>query len=274
MMSPMDQEIRYDDALAQGATIYPGVRIGRPGRARTYWLTVTLLRALRIKVAIDFDGGQNVAPGPAILVGNHLSTLDPVVAVMSTWWRITAFTKAEWFEGRSAVFFRWMGQIPLRRGDEVSTEWALDMASRTLADGNKVGIYPEGTRGPDSSKLYRLHQRVLVSLIVSNPDVPVHAIVTTYTDGSRRKHARMRISERLLIDPRTMSGDEMTVIIRKRIAEIGHLDYVDQYAFVVKARAEREARKAAESAAASETVRETGSGPVSETEPETETETR
>ena len=86
-----------------------------------------------------------MAPGPAILVSNHQSTWDPVVTVMSTGWRVSAFTKAEWFEGPAAPFFRWVGQIPLRRGDEVSTEWALDMAARALADGGKVGIYPEGT---------------------------------------------------------------------------------------------------------------------------------
>lgn len=248
MMGAMDAVTGYDDALARAARIYPGIRIGRPGRARTYWATVTGLRALRLKVAIDIEGTRDVARGPAILVGNHLATLDPIVAVMSTWWRITAFTKAEWFEGRTALFFRWMGQIPLRRGDEESTEWALDMASRTLTDGNKVGIYPEGTRGPDASKLYRLHQRVLVPLITGNPDVPVHAIVTTYAQRGRRTHARVRISERLPIDPRTMSGEEMTAIIRERIAALGNLTYVDQYAFVVKARLERDARKAAERA--------------------------
>ncbi len=141
-----------------------------------------------------------------------------------------------------------MGQIPLRRGDEASTEWALDMARRALADGGKVGIYPEGTRGPDATKLYRLHQRVLVALIQGSPDVPVHAIATTYTDrGRRRRLARVRISPPLPVDPSTMSGEEMTVVIRTALAEAGQLDYVDQYAFVVKARAEREARKASES---------------------------
>ena len=114
----MASALDYDTAMAEATAIFGDVRVGHPGRARTYWLTITLLRALKMRVKINFDGAQNAAPGAAILVGNHLATLDPVVAVMSTWWRITAFTKAEWFEGRAAVFFRWMGQIPLRRGDE------------------------------------------------------------------------------------------------------------------------------------------------------------
>lgn len=230
----------YEAALAQAAEIYPGIRIGRPGRSRGWPVIGPLLNLLRLKMSLDMDGAQHVAPGAAIIVSNHLSTWDPVVTVVSTGWHVSAFTKAEWYEGLAAPFFRWLGQIPLRRGDERSTEWALDMARRALADGGKVGIYPEGTRGPDHGALYRLHQRVLVPLLVGSPDVPVHAVAVRYTPKGRRTVARIRISERLPIDARTMSGAEMTEVIRASLVELGELRYVDQYAFVVKARLERE----------------------------------
>ena len=35
----------------------------------------------------------------------------------------------------------------VRRGDDESTDWALEMASYALDHGAKIGIYPEGTRG-------------------------------------------------------------------------------------------------------------------------------
>ena len=77
----------------------------------------------------------------------------------------------------------------------------------------------------------------------------MHAVVTSYTNrGFRRKVATVRMSPRLPLDPRTMTGDEMTVVIRDAITELGDLTYVDQYAFIVKARAERAARKAADQA--------------------------
>jgi 1-acyl-sn-glycerol-3-phosphate acyltransferase len=237
--------VTYDDDLARGRRAHPCLRIGRPGVARTYRLTRTALQGMRLRVQADVQGADNVAPGGAILVGNHLATLDPVVAAMSLPWRITAFTKAEWFEGPAAPFFRFMGQIPLRRGDEVSTEWALDMASGVLGRGDKVGIYPEGTRGPDATKLYRLHQRVLVPLITGNPGVPVHVVATTYGDGSfGRQLATVRISPRLPIDPESMTGQQMTDIVRDTLVELGGFTYVNQYAFVVKARAERAERAA------------------------------
>jgi 1-acyl-sn-glycerol-3-phosphate acyltransferase len=230
----------YDAALAEAAEIYPGIRVGRPGRSRGWPVIGPLLNLLRVKFVLDMDGAQHVAPGAAIIVSNHLSAWDPVVTVIPPRWRVSAFTKVEMYEGRAAPFFRWLGQIPLRRGDERSTDWALDMARRALADGGKVGIYPEGTRGPDREALYRLHQRVLVPLLVGSPDAAVHAVAVRYTPKGRRTVARIRVSERLPIDARTMSGAEMTEVIRASLVELGGFRYVDQYAVVAKARLERE----------------------------------
>ena len=231
----------YDDALSAGRAIYPGLRIGRPGRARTYWATIAAMRTLRLRWAVRVTGSDNVGPGAAILVGNHLSAMDPVAAVMSHWWRVTAFTKVEVFEGRGALFFRLMGQIPLRRGDEVSTRWALDMAARTLADGNKLGLYPEGTRSPDRRSLHRLHKRILIPVLEGSPDVPVHTITTTYPG---RRHGRslveIRLSPALPIDVRTMAADEIVAAIRDSLLQDGGMPYVDAYARDVKKASLRE----------------------------------
>jgi 1-acyl-sn-glycerol-3-phosphate acyltransferase len=228
-------EDTYEEALARGRALYPGVRIGRPGRARTYWATIAAMRVLRLRWAVDVEGSEHVAKGPAILVGNHVSAMDPVVAVMGHWWRVTAFTKVEVFERRGGIFFRLMGQIPLRRGDNESTAWAMDMATRTLADGNKVGLYPEGTRSPDGRTMHRLHRRVLIPILDANPDVPVHAITTTYPPGGRlRRRAVVRISPRLDIDTRTMEPAHIMDVVREAMISTGNLTYVDVYAQAVK----------------------------------------
>lgn len=232
-MASVDDD--YTAALGRGQAIYPDVRIGRPGRARTYWLTIAAMRLLRLRWSVRVYGSENVAPGPAILVGNHLSAMDPVVAVMSHWWRVTAFTKVEVFEGRGALFFRLMGQIPLRRGDEVSTRWALDMAARTLADGNKVGLYPEATRSPDKRSLHRLHKGILVAVLTGSPAVPVHTITTSYPGTRRgRRRAEIRLSPPLPIDIRTMDAEAIVTVIRDSLLRDGEMDYVDAYARDVK----------------------------------------
>jgi 1-acyl-sn-glycerol-3-phosphate acyltransferase len=233
-----DDPSSYSELLERGATLYPGVRIGRPGRSRAFWLTIAGMRALRLRWSVRVFGSENVAPGAAILIGNHSSLMDPVVAVMSHWWRVTAFAKVEVFERRGAMFFRMMGQIPLRRGDDASTEWALTMASLTLADGNKVGLYPEGTRSPDSRRLHRLHQRVMIPLLSACPDVPVHAICTTYPKRGRwRRRADVHLSPRLAVDMRTMSADDVTMVVRDALIELGGLVYVDESAAAAKRRA-------------------------------------
>lgn len=236
----------YDEALAEGRRVNPGMNIGHPGRSHAWPLAHAVFQLLRVKLSIDLAGAENVAPGAAILVSNHKSMLDPVVTVTPTRWRVSAFTKAEAYDSAGGFFFRALGQIPLRRGDDEVTEWALDMAHRCLESGAKVGIYPEGTRGPDHGALYKLAQRVLVPLLEQNPDVPVHAVAVTYAKKGWRTAVRVRVSEALPLDPRSMTGPEMTAIIRDRLVEIGELSYVDQYAFVVKAREKRAAQAAAE----------------------------
>jgi 1-acyl-sn-glycerol-3-phosphate acyltransferase len=219
----------YQDALSAAAELYPGVRIGRPGRAKTYWATIALLRVLRLGI-------------PAILIANHVSALDPVVVVMSRWWRVTAFTKIEWFESRAAPFFRWMGQIPLRRGDDASTRWAMDMSRYALAGGGMVGIYPEGTRSPDPSRLHRLHKRVMIPLLQANPDVPVHAVAASYrTRPGRRRQVTLRISPALKIDVRATGAEEITIAVRDALLEQSGQSYVDRYARDVKRDVKRQA---------------------------------
>ncbi len=232
-----NQQRPYDSVLARAAELYPGVRVGRPGRARSYWLTVALLRVLRLRLAVRIVGGHHVAPGAAVLIGNHVSALDPVVVVMSTWWRVTAFTKVEWFAGRGAVFFRWMGQIPLRRGDEASTAWAMQMARLTLDAGGKIGLYPEGTRSPNPAELHRLHRRVLVPLLQAVADIPMHVVATSYRSRwGRRRQVEVRVSPALDLDVRAMTADQLTIAVRDALLCLSGQTYVNKYARDVKRR--------------------------------------
>lgn len=234
-----DPEVRdYATLLAEADRLYPGMRIGRPGRARTYWPTIAAMRLLRLRWAVDLEGADRVAPGPAILIGNHVDFFDPACVVMTEWWRVSAFTKAEWFEHRGALFFRLMGQIPLRRGDPQSTEWAMQMSRHALAHGGRIGLYPEGTRSPDARQLHKLHKRIMIPLLQANPDVPVHVVTTAYEHHRvpRRIRVTVRISDRLLLDPVAMDADALAGRIRDALLALGGQTYVDRYAQDVKAK--------------------------------------
>jgi 1-acyl-sn-glycerol-3-phosphate acyltransferase len=225
----------YDALLGVGGDIFPGLRIGRPGRARSYRATVTAMRALRVLWKIEVEGAEHVAPGSAILIANHVAAADPMVVVMGTGWRVTAFTKVEWFEGRAAPFFRLMGQIPLRRGNPASTDWAIDLATAALEYGGKIGLYPEGTRSPDPTKLHRLHGRILLPVLHANPEVPVHAVTTAYTRRPRRRTlVQVRVSPRLSLDRAGTEPDAIITVIRDALLRLGGQTYVDVSAHDVK----------------------------------------
>jgi len=240
----MDPTTDYESLLAEGRGLYPEVRIGRPGRARTYWLTIASIRALHVRYATHVEGGNSVAAGPTILVANHVHALDPVMVVISRWWRVSAFTKIEAYDTRGGFFFRLMGQIPLRRRDAAATDWAMRMAQQALADGGKLGLYPEGTRSPDPTQLHKLHKRILIPLLQDNPDVPVHVVTTRYGAPGRfgRRQVSIRVSDPLDFDARELSPDEVVTVIREQMLQMSGQTYVDRYAQEVKAelRASRE----------------------------------
>jgi 1-acyl-sn-glycerol-3-phosphate acyltransferase len=85
--------------------------------------------------------------GPLLLVGDHDSYWDTVVAGIATMPRrqIRALAKSSMWKHKlvGAVLTR-MGQIPIERGSGDSR--ALDRAIEELRGGACVGIYPEGTR--------------------------------------------------------------------------------------------------------------------------------
>ena len=209
-----------------------------------------LLNVLRLRFAIDREGTERMSSGPAIIVENHLSGWDPFVTVLGTRWRVSAVAKIELF--RTPVvgwLMRVVGQIPIERGDEAQTEWVLATARWALADGMKVGVYPEGTRGPDHDALYKLHQRVLVPLIRQS-DVPVHAVTVRYFPKGLRVRVEVRVSDPLPIDREAMSDDEITAVVRDAMVAVSGLRYVDLPAWTAKRRArEEQARLAAEAPA-------------------------
>ena len=220
----------YAQLVAEGARI-SRTRIGRPGRSRPYWCMFPIAQLLRLRYHIRVTGREHVKSGPAILVGNHLSLLDPVLVGVANRFRVVFFTKIEVFERFGAFFFRWSGQIPLRRGDEGSTRWSLRMAAQCVSDGCKLSIYPEGTRSPDGRTMHRLHRRVLVPILQANPDVPVHAVTVEYSSGPlwwRRVH--LRFSAPMALDLDRMSADSITEAVTRVILETGGMPYEHSFA--------------------------------------------
>jgi 1-acyl-sn-glycerol-3-phosphate acyltransferase len=113
----------------------------------------------RIFFRLRATGTEHVpASGPAILAGNHVSSLDGIALGLVTGERARRMTRflaaAEFF---AKPQFRWAlrlyRQIPLHRG--AGDEDALGEAIRTIRRGALAGIFPEGRVNPDPDVLQR-----------------------------------------------------------------------------------------------------------------------
>lgn len=128
-----------------------------------------LLRALfRFRV----EGLERYPSGPAVLVANHPSALDPLFLAAAVPDRVL-FLAAEEFLALRLVgwVMRTYGCIPVRRG-EVDLG-AVREALRALADGRKVVVFPEGrvTPHPDGRPGFR--GATLLAARAQAPVVPV-----------------------------------------------------------------------------------------------------
>ena len=120
-----------------------------------------LARSCRLVFRPWAEGTDNVPrEGPAILASNHLSFSDHFFAPLPLPRKVVFLAKSEYFTGRgikglvSKAFFSGVGQIPVDRSGGEASERALRTGLRVLAQGDLLGIYPEGTRTPDG-RLYR-----------------------------------------------------------------------------------------------------------------------
>jgi 1-acyl-sn-glycerol-3-phosphate acyltransferase len=122
---------------------------------------------------LEITGAERVPRrGPVILAPNHRSLLDIPVAAATTRRKVWFMAKEELFRSRpAAAVLRRLGAFPVRRGrpDRAPLQRALQL----LAQGEVVGIFPEGTRRPDA-RFERLEEGfAYVALRSGAPIVPL-----------------------------------------------------------------------------------------------------
>ena len=89
---------------------------------------------------------KNVIPktGPILIVGNHKHIYDQCLTIMATRRPIHYMAKKEYFDGKLAWFFKFVGCISVNRSikDTNATNQALEI----LKNDGAIGLFPEGTR--------------------------------------------------------------------------------------------------------------------------------
>ncbi len=114
-----------------------------------YRLAFGVMKAFARFYGLREVGNKGCAlPRGCIVAVNHISNWDPPL-IGSTFHRhpVATLTKAELFKiWPMGHFFRWLDSIPIRRRG--FDQGAFQAASNTLAAGNNLLIFPEGTRRP------------------------------------------------------------------------------------------------------------------------------
>ena len=104
--------------------------------------------AFKLFFGFKVDGKENIPEGPCVIAPNHVQASDPcfVAAVLGTQTPLRAMGKKEVFEipflGR---LITWLGAFPVDRSTADLN--AVRTALRAVQNGNRLLIFPQGTRG-------------------------------------------------------------------------------------------------------------------------------
>lgn len=209
-------------------------------------------------------GLDNVpAEGAAILASNHLSFSDSIFMPLMVPRPVVFLAKSEYFTGKgikgklTATFFRLTNQLPMDRSGGAASALSLNAGMDVLKNGSLLGIYPEGTRSPDS-RLYRGKVGVArLALQARVPVIPVAMIGTDKVQPIGKRMPNIRRIGMIFGEPLDFSryyGMEDDRLIQRSVTDeimyelmrLSGQEYVDEYAAVVKLRLAGKATEAPE----------------------------
>ncbi len=129
--------------------------------------------------------------GPVILCSNHISWWDPVILGCLLKRPIRFMAKKELFSYPVfGTLLRWLGAFPVDRGR--AHVGAIREGLKVLDAGEVLGIFPEGTRQRDRTRLGVPHPgAALLALKTDAPIVPV----AIRTSPSEKKRVRVLFGE-------------------------------------------------------------------------------
>ena len=170
---------------AAGGSVADRLDVRKEGAVYKFFKYVLLGPGLKVVYRPWAKGLKNIpAEGGAIMASNHLSFSDSLFLPLVMKRKVVFLGKSEYFTGKGVrgalvrAFMSGVGTIPVHRGRGKATEAAVRTGLQVLANGELLGIYPEGTRSPDG-KLYRGRTGVARMAIESGcPVIPVAMIDT------------------------------------------------------------------------------------------------
>ena len=182
--------------------------------------------------------------GPVIIASNHLSFSDSIFMPLVVPRKVTFLAKSEYFTSPGPkgfikkLTFIALGQVPVDRSGGRRSEAALITGLKVLADGDCLGIYPEGTRSPDG-RLYNGRTGIARLAIESGaPVIPVAMFNTDKIQPTGKVIPNVKRVEMSFGKPMYFEGDptdlellrDVTDDIMNAIQAMSGQEYIDIYA--------------------------------------------
>jgi 1-acyl-sn-glycerol-3-phosphate acyltransferase len=172
----------------------------RPWHARLfYWglhLLTTLMFALFFRLRIR--GREHIPMGGMLVCCNHQSHLDPVLVGLACREPMTYLARDTLFKGWFAKFITYLGAIPIQR-DGLGLAGVKKTFERLKA-GEKVLIFPEGTRTPNGELQSLKGGLALIARRAKVPLLPM-AIAGAYEAWPRRQKFPAPCTIQMVIGP-------------------------------------------------------------------------
>lgn len=164
---------------------------------KRFWLArflrVTVAKLLVVLFSTRVTGLENIPEGGAMLAGNHVSYMDPVLLWCVVPRRIHFMAKSElWANSLFAWLLPRLYSFPVNRGEPDRT--AITTATELLTSGELVGVFPEGSRAADGGTgLGQAHGgAAFIALRAGAPVVPVAFAGTGKVWPRGQRYPRLR----------------------------------------------------------------------------------
>lgn len=171
--------------------------------------------SFHIYFGLKVIGRENLPEGGCVICPNHTQNSDPpIVAVaISNRHDMMCMAKKELFEVKGlGPLITWLGAFPVDRTRADLT--AIKTALKTVKDGKKLIIFPQGTRG--SNKDETKDGAAMLAMKTKAPIVPVYIS----EDKHFRSHVVVIIGKPFLPDPGVKDYSILSSEIMRRIYEL------------------------------------------------------
>jgi len=195
----------------------------RAWHARAFYrachLVVSLAFALCFRLRIA--GREHIPKGPMLVCSNHQSHLDPVLVGLACYEPITYLARDTLFKGWFAKLIDYMGAIPIQR-DGLGFAGIKKTLER-LKVGEKVLVFPEGTRSPDGQLQPLKGGLALIARRAKVPLLPM-AIAGAYEAWPRRQKLPTPQTIQMVVGPviplevvQSLDDEQLTALLQSEI---------------------------------------------------------